>query len=156
MEWDLLDKAVPQGYIIAEPPAEAFRALRQAVADTPQARLLVSDESSGLITWFIRGETKEEQKARKRKTLGEPVLTVGSARWTGMMMSGRSTRVFWDNPEFVICTARIYSDSPGSRVQIRRAWWSSGQLQAGMPQSWVFEPETLARAGLRLTEGARD
>ncbi len=146
----LMDEALPQHYRVAEAPSEAFRTLRQAVADTPQARLVVSDEASGILTWFVLAETKEERKKRKRACVGEPVLTVGSARWVVMRSDG--SRVRRDSSEFVICTAGIRPDGSGSRVQIRRAWWANGYLDGGMPQAWVFEAEMLARAGLRVSK----
>lgn len=178
-EWKLLDQAVPEDYVIAESPSETFRVLRQAVADTPQARLLVSDEPSGLMSWLVRAETKEERQSRKQEDLGEPLLTVGTDGWKGAGAFGPAQfhggtgpssamaeeiaylawesqrpwrRVRWNTPDFAICSVRIRPDDSGSRVQMRRTWWNNGQLIQGMPQAWVFESEVLARAGLRVSE----
>ena len=146
----LLDETIPQGYTVAEPPREVFRLLTHAVDNTPQARLLVSDEPSGLIPWLVRAETGEKRKAQEHEGFGEPMLTGGSDGWDKIGGRGDTNRERPTTAVLVVCTAYIRPATEGSRIQIRRAWRRYGQVNLGTPQAWAHESEVLTRAGLRV------
>lgn len=171
-EHQLLVKTVPQYHVLATPPADVFRALRQAVDNTPQASMITCDEFSGIITWLLYTSEEEQRQYAKAKrdtdalSVGTMIIPLfgpayekskkkyilqGRVETAGPRLAvGTSGQELWlGAPEFVVCTVRISPDGQGSRAQIRRLWWTMG-LNAGLPRGWAHESEVLVQAGLTL------
>ncbi|UCD75375.1 MAG: hypothetical protein JSV91_00350 [Phycisphaerales bacterium] len=163
-EREQLVSAVPQIYLLQNPPREVFRAVRQAVANTPQAGLIVCDEASGIITWSVSADPGQEgtgqasgrwvsaQNALKEeKAVREGAAEALRRAVPGVLTVGTdgTSWMTGQDPKFVICTALVRPEGRGSRVHLRRVWSGLGSVHAGQPHAWLYEPVVFAQAGLR-------